>query len=281
MTGTTPGHDRERPGSSLSLPINTVPEPIGYRVPPAWAQDLDDLPGFNRSTGIVYLTENPDQTHDAAGHPSIYPGRSHPLTRRAIAAVRTGRVSAAKGHARSLLVTYVVEAGSLLRTIFALRLFPDGTITEQPDVLSLAQGHEPPRNPWRKTFASWAPSAMEAAAPRALEIADQISAAAAITHQARLDRQAATTQTWLARRANELCGPPKPKTTDLFATDPQTEDWRSRPDPAERLAGLAADPSVPTPQRRDAADALARLRTKPQPFPHPATRRLGLLMLVP
>ncbi|HEY1410632.1 MAG TPA: SNF2-related protein, partial [Rhodopila sp.] len=237
-----------------------VPESGGYRVPPAWAQDLDDLPGFNRSTGIVYLTENPDQTRDAAGRPLIYPGRSHPLTRRAIAAARTGRVGAAKGHTLSLLVTYVVEAGALLRSVFALRLFPDGTLTEQPDILSLAHGNEPPRNPWRKMFASWALDAMEAAHPRALEIASQRSAAAAAAHQARLDREAATTRTWLARRANELCGPPKPTTTDMFATEPPTDDWRAC---------------------ANAAEALARLRTKPQPFPHPATRRLGLLMLVP
>jgi hypothetical protein len=250
-------------------------------VPPTWAQDLDDLPGFNRDTFVVHLTEDPNKTRDAAGRPLIYPGRSHPLTRRAIAAVQTGRVSAAKGHALSLLITYVVEAGSLLRTILALRVFPDGTITEHADVLSLAQGDFPLQNPWRRMFASWARNAMEAADQRALERADRISAAAAIAHQGRLDREAATTRTWLSRRATELCGPPKPATNDLFGAEPQAENWRSCADPAERLAGFAADPSIPTPQRRDAADALARLRTKPQPFPPPATRRLGLLMLVP
>jgi len=42
--------------------------------------------------------------------------------------------------------------------------------------------------------------------------------------------------------------------------------------------------SVPTPQRREAADILARtggILAQRVPLPRPAVRRLGLLMLVP
>ncbi len=71
-------------------------EPDGHCVPSAWAQDLDGLPGFDAASGRVRLTDDAEQVRDACGRPLLYPGRAHPLTRRAIASVRTGRVSAAR-----------------------------------------------------------------------------------------------------------------------------------------------------------------------------------------
>jgi len=114
-----------------------TPEGGGYRVPAGWVSDLEGLPGFDG--GIARLTGDPQRLRDENGRTLLYPGRSHPLTRRAIASVRTGRVSVARGDALSLLVTYSVEVGSLLRKVFALRVFPDGAVVEQPDFLSLAQ----------------------------------------------------------------------------------------------------------------------------------------------
>ena len=103
-----------------------------HRVPAGWAQDLDGLPGFDRTAGTVRLTNDPEKIRDAEGRDLLYPGRSHPLTRRAIASVRSGRVSAARGDRLSLLVTYTVAIGSLLRDVFALWLYPDGSVMEKP-----------------------------------------------------------------------------------------------------------------------------------------------------
>ena len=55
-----------------------------------------DLPGFDQDSGIVRLTDDPERMRDSEGRQLMYPGRSHPLTQRAIASVRTGRVSAAR-----------------------------------------------------------------------------------------------------------------------------------------------------------------------------------------
>jgi ERCC4-related helicase len=257
------------------------PEADGCRVPPLWAQELDGLPGFDRITGIVRLTDDPMRMRDAQGRALMYPGRSHPLTRRVIAAVRTGRVSAARSSALSLLMTYMVEAGSLLRTVFALLLFPDGSMTRLADFLLLPHGSVAPGGLWESQFASWAPDAMAAAVARAGEIADQIAMEAAAAYQNRLDRESATRRAWLVRRANEICGPSAPKTDDLFGPAPPANDWRSQANPGQRLAGCAADPAVPIAQRRDAAEALAQLSVIPPPFPRATVRTLGMLMLVP
>ena len=109
-----------------------TPHGDGFRVPAGWVQDLDGLPGFDRGIGTVRLTNDPEQLRDADGRELLYPGRSHPLTRRAIASVRTGRVSAARADELSLLITYSVEVGSLLRDMFALCLYPDGSVMERP-----------------------------------------------------------------------------------------------------------------------------------------------------
>jgi ERCC4-related helicase len=254
-----------------------APEPTGYRVPPAWAQDLDGLPGFDRTTGLVHLAEDPE----SASHALMYPGRSHPVTRRAIASVRTGRVSAARSHTLSLLMTYAVEAGSLLRSVFALRLFPDGAILEQGDFLTVVKDPAPADGLWSEMFASWAPDMVAKAGRRAAEVATRIGSTAAAAHEERLAREAGVRHAWLVRRTNELCGPAGPRTGDLFVLDPPEEDWRCCADPERRLACFAADSSVPVAQRREAADALARSSWRPPPFPRPTVRTLGMLMLTP
>jgi hypothetical protein len=256
-------------------------EPDGYCVPPAWRQDLDGLPGFDAASGPVRLTDNAEQVRDSCGRPLLYPGRAHALTRRAIASVRTGRVSATQGRKLSLLMTYMVEAGSLLRSVFALLLGPDGSVSEQADFLSIANDPVPPNGLWQSMFAPWAPQAIVAAGLRAAAVSDRIGAAGVAAYQNRLDRDAATVRAWLVGRANELCGPLRSLTRDLFASDPTESDWRCDAAPEQRLSGFAVDPSVSAPQRREAAEALARSSARPPPFPRYTVRHLGMLMLVP
>jgi superfamily II DNA or RNA helicase len=195
-------------GIDLSAFVASVMTPVadGYLVPAGWTSELDGLPGFDRATGLVRLTDDPGRLRDAGGRELLYPGRSHPLTRRAIASVRTGRVSAAKADTLSLLVTYTVEVGSLLRTVFGLRLSPDGSIEEQLDVLSLANGAATMDGQWDRLFAAWATDAIAAAGPGVAMIADRIEAAFGVEHRDRLGRETAVVEVWLERRSNEICG---------------------------------------------------------------------------
>ena len=259
-----------------------TPHEDGYRVPAGWIQDLDGLPGFDRTTGTVRLTDNAEQLRDAQGRELLYPGRSHPLTRRAIAAVRTGRVSAAKADKLSLLVTYRVEVGSRLSDVFALRLFPDGSILEQP--LVLPEPAVPIDGHWRRSFAEWAPDAITAAVTVAGEVANRIASTFKAEHQDRIARHTAVARLWLERRSNELRGVVVPSTGDLFDLGPSPGDWRSCPAPEQRLSGLAGDPLAAAAQRREAADVLARFRSTigdQSPLPPASVRMLGMLMLVP
>jgi superfamily II DNA or RNA helicase len=249
-----------------------VAEADGYRVPPAWTAELEGLPGFDRTAGVVRLSDDPERFE------GLYPGRSHPLVRRAIATVRTGRVSAARGPGLSLLMTYAVDAGSFLRAVFALLLSPDGSVTEQSDFLSVANDPVDPNGVWPLAFASWAPKAIAAAVPCAGKVAARIGAAAEVAYRDRVDRNHAATQAWLQKRTIELCGPPAPATADLFDRRPMD---RIVLGPKQRLAALAADPSASLSRRHEAAAILARSAAEPPPFPRPTLTTLGMLMLVP
>jgi superfamily II DNA or RNA helicase len=271
---------------SIDLPAFVAsvltPHTDGYHVPPGWAQDLDSLPGFDRTTNTVRLTNDPEQLRDGQGRELLYPGRSHPLTRRAIASVRTGQVSAARADTLSLLVTYTVEIGSLLRDIFALHLFPDGSTAEKP--LSLPDQAVAADGLWHRSFAEWAPDTIAAAASKAAAASQKIAFAFNLEHQNRIAHDAGIARRWLERRTTELCGTVVPRTGDLFDTTPPPSDWRSCQTAEQRLSGYATDPSVATAQRREAADVLARFRSvteHPAPLPAPTVRILGMLMLVP
>jgi superfamily II DNA or RNA helicase len=249
-----------------------TPEADGYHVPPAWAQELEGLPGFDQAAGLVRLSNDTDSP---AG---LYLGRSHPLIRRAIGSVRTGRVSAARGPALALLMTYAVDAGSFLRAVFALLLSPDGSVAEQADFLSITDNSADPDGLWPRAFASWAPDVIAAAMPRANAVAERLGAAAATSYRNRIERTAITTGVWLAKRTIELCGPPGAATADLF--DPRPMDAAAR-EPMHRLAALIADPSAPLSRRHEAAAILARSDAEPPPFPRPVLTTLGMLMLTP
>jgi superfamily II DNA or RNA helicase len=251
----------------------------GFRVPPGWAGELDGLAGFDAAAGIVRLTADPARTRDGCGRALLYPGRPHPLTRRAIAAVRTGRVSAAWADGVSLLVTYTVEVGTLLREVFALRLFADGSVREEVDFLALAG--RPAGGDLRARFAGWAPAAIARAQGFASVVGDRIASRFAAAFDGRIARAQVALRAWLERRADELCGAFVPFTGDLFAV--ATAGGVGR-DAEQRLAAVVADPAVTAAKRREAAEVLDRYRGVMggwSPLPPPSVRVLGLLMLAP
>ena len=288
------------------------PDTDGYRVPMEWREELDGLAGFDRTTGTVRLTNDPGQLRNVSGQEVMYPGRSHPLTRRAITLARAaeiGRVSVARGRELSLLITYAAEvdgaSGTLFRQVFALRVFPEGLIQEQEDFLSLCESTDFSDDPhsndrlrpdistrykleaeslWRTSFAGWTVGGIAAAGQLAATTAATLADGFAAAHQQRIERDFAVAATWLNRRTVELCGAVVPWIGDLFDTAPPVGQWRSNPDAEQRLAGFAADPSVPASHRRDAAEVLSRFRAiiaaQPEWSP-PAARLLGMLMLSP
>jgi len=274
-----------------------TPHWSGHRVPPDWTQELEGLAGFSRMDQTVRLTGDPAQVCDSEGQELMYPGRAHPLVRRAVAlarAGRSGRMSAARGRPLSLLMTCAAEvaerSGIVFRRVFALRLFPDGSILEQPNFLSLSEPANSLRDSlpydqlWRDQFAGWAPDQIAAAGPVAVVTADRLAAGFAAAHRQRVVRDAAITQAWLDRRTLDLCGAVVPAVGDLFDAAPAVAPWRSCAVAEQRLAGFAADTSLPIPHRRDAVEVLSRFhaiaadQTALAPV---VARTLGLLMLCP
>jgi hypothetical protein len=276
------GGETDRLPADETMPVDlpafvaSVLPPDG-RVPTAWHHDLQGLPGFDQ--GVVRLTHDPLRLRDNQGRTLLYPGRSHPLTRRAVTSVRTataGRVAQARGEL-SLLATYAVETTIVpFRQGFALRLMPDGTIREEPDWLTVTET-TPDDGIWDRLFAGWVK--LDTLHQSALTTGHRLAEAFTAAHQARLDRDEIAIRAWLDRRADELCGPRRPVTGDLFAPVP------ALPDPAtaeQRLDACGTDPAQPAAVRRDAAEALARFQSRPHPKPSPPSiRNLGLLMLVP
>ena len=260
-----------------------TPEGDGFRVPAEWWRDLDGLPGFDRASGTVRLTGDVEQLRDGAGRELLYPGRSHPLTRRAIASVRTGRVSAVRGDRLSLLMTYAAEVGVLLRRVFALRLFADGSIVEQPEFMALADAEVVWDGAWDGLFAGWAPDALVAAGARAAMIAERLGVEFAGAHQGRLQREVAVARAWLQRRSGEICGAVALRAADLFEAGAADDSWHSCADPERRLDGFVADATMPAGRRREAAEVLARFRqaaSEQMALPLASVRVLGMLMLV-
>jgi hypothetical protein len=198
--------------------------------------------------------------------------------------VRTGRVSTAIAGKLSLLLTFTVEIGSLLHHVFALRLYPNGSIEEHDDPLALAEHSATRDDLWSRSFAGWVPGAITAARSEAASIADRIASAFAVEQQERTRRDSTAVRAWLERRSIELCGALQSWVGDLFDTEPASSDWRFCTVPEERLSGFITDPLVSMPQRREAANVLARfhsLTANRSPLPPPSVRMLGMLMLIP
>ena len=236
-----------------------VPEADGYRVPPAWGQDLHGLPGFDQESGVVRLTDDPERMRDAE--------RAAADVSRAVAPAdpagdRLGEDRAGqRGRGRKLIAADDLCGGSRIASPHGFRAAGCRRMVRlknKPIFFHARMIRCSADGLWQKKFASWAPEALVAAGVRAVEVGERIASVAAAAHQDRLARDDAVVRAWLMRRANELCGPVVARTGDLFLPGPSEGDWRSCEVPEQRLAGFAADPTVPIARRREAADALAR-----------------------
>ncbi len=275
--------DRPLPQVDLYRFVAAVltPQGDGYLIPTDWRQDLQGLAGYDSASGIVRLAASPDRLRDEDGRELLYPGRSHPLTRRTISWVRsrpTGRVSAVHASPPGVLITYAAETGPLFRKVFALRVGQDGSVSQHDDCLALAGCPQAASLP-----AAWPGDLIKAASRVAEAVADQLAAEFSRDHLARLARDVATADAWMTARATELCGPVVLRTGDLFGSGPSVPDWRTCSVPFERLSGFATDPAVPADRRRDAKEILTRYRAlaaeQSIAFPKATARMLGVLFL--
>jgi len=245
----------------------------------SWATDLQGLPGYDSATSTVRLTNDPGRLRDAQGLELLYPGRTHPLTRRVVARLRAstaGQVAAGRGEI-SLLATFVTQTeDGRFCSVFALRQYSDGRVIEEPDWLRLAD--TPAQPDWDADFKAWAGGpALEQAAQ---DIADRVVAAHNAAEVSRVAKQEAAITAWLRRRADEICGPAgKPPTGDLFGAVSPPIDASS---PEARLRACQADRSQSDATRRAATGVLAIYDDRPPPAPKGhRVRPLGLLLLVP
>lgn len=260
------------PAEAIDLPGFVAAALPDGRVPEAWREEIAGLPGVDGER--VRLSHD----RDRLGSDTLYPGRCHPLTRRAVASVRTGRVSVARADRLSLLVTYSVEVGASFRRMFGLRLFPDETVETVGDVVGFAGQPGPRAVTWARDFADWAPGA--SAMADADSVGNRLAQDFLAAHRRGEQLQAAAMQAWIQRRTTEICGPVSPWIGDLF--DPPADDWGSCNDPMRRLELFVSDPSTPEQKREEARSVLARATQRdPLPSSMPVTRVLGMLMLVP
>jgi superfamily II DNA or RNA helicase len=253
----------------------------GFLVPVEWRQELEGLAGFDSASGTVWLATSPDQLRDESGRPLLYPGRSHPLTRRAVAWARSrrgGRVSAVRSAESGLLITYAAEVGGLFRRVFALRVDDDGSISEQVDFVALADCEQTGGLP-RK----WPDDLIARASGVAASVGERLGAAFSADYLGRIGPDVATANAWISARATALCGPVVSRTGDLFDSGPTVSDWRTCPGAFDRLSGFATDPGVSVEKRREAKETLAGFRAlmaeRSAELPKATVRILGVLFL--
>jgi hypothetical protein len=253
----------------------------GFLVPVEWRQELEGLAGFDSASGTVRLATSPDQLRDESGRPLLYPGRSHPLTRRAVAWARSrrgGRVSAVRSAESGLLITYAAEVGGLFRRVFALRVDDDGSISEQVDFVALADCEQTGGLP-RK----WPDDLIACASGVAASVGERLGAAFSADYLGRIGRDVAAANAWISARATALCGPVVSRTGDLFDSGPTVSDWRTCPGAFDRLSGFVTDPGISIEKRRDAKEALAGFRAlmaeRSADLPKATVRILGVLFL--
>lgn len=276
---------------------------VTLRLPAVWSPGLEDVPGYDANIRTIRLTLDAARTHDENG-PLGYLGRAHPLVRRALDRVRNIQFGAATGFDRrvsaarwdgppSVLRTYLGTVRSKLGRAFERVICVRASVDEVKPMLdpavweSLATKHIASEGLWERTFASWAPGTESASRRAAAAAFSSMRESFLREHEALLAAEEAEIERWVRERGIALCGKVEAQTLSLFTTTPDPSPWKTRDDPAERLAAFATDAAVPFTSRREAETALKLYRDRQtdldrrRPLPEDDITPLGLLMLVP
>jgi len=274
---------------------------LACALPADWRVDLAGLPGWDDAAHRLRVTADPDRTRDAAGRDLACPGWPHMLLRHAAdrfgAVPDTGpdtRVAVARGPRGSAaaLLTFAAEVRSradvIWRAVVAIRVAPDrdpAVVDDPSHWLNLPL--RAAESTHVRHFAAWLPTRMAQAAEIATRHAAERAASALAERAAMLAADALALERWLARRALELCGSPRPGIDDLFGHVADEPAWKAPTAPENRLAALVRDPAIPPKTREDADLTLALWRDRTRRHAdHLATGSLelvpiGLLMLSP
>ena len=272
-------------------------------LPTDWCAGLDGLPGFDRERSILRFTRNRSQFHDSQDRALAFLGRAHPIVRRACSYAQRldskacdNRVAVVVVDAKTLalLLTFSVEQRSALRCelrrLISVLLPVNGPareITEAEHWLQFTKTDLPPDNAWHDLFESW----VSCRQPEVAEIADsamrrELGHLQTTLQQSR-GQEASQLQSWLGTRADDICGPFRPRTGDLFGAIARGPDWQFLDAPLDRLAAFAADSSNTVPRRREASNAVAlslqrsEALTACTTLSPPTLLPIGMLMLVP
>jgi len=285
-------------------------DPDRLQLPADWTAGLDDLPGYDARTRTLRITRDRNRLRDAQGASLAFPGRAHPLVRRAVSRVRrsdindsTGthdcRVSAARadsGAPLAVLLSFSIEIVSPrrveLQRVIAVLVSACGPPIEfaEPERwlrLTTPDRAIPLEGVWQSLFASWVPHRASRAEEVATVAMHRVAAEFANTQRHHAERETADLQRWLQLRADEICGVNVPGMADLFGFAPSLPGWKSLSVPLVRLAAFAADADNPPAKRREANSAVALFRLRDEEresrtaLSQPRLRPIGMLLLVP
>jgi hypothetical protein len=276
------------------------------RLPDDWFFGLDGMPGVDRERRALRFTRDRATLHDVQGRSLAFLGRAHPVVRRAIShaqraddATEDRRVSVAHADANegpAILLTFSAELRSVTRIefrwIIAVHLPMRGKAAEigKPEHwmrFAASDREASSGDVWHKLFASWvAKRRPKAEAVAAIAMQREASRLAA-GHDRVMEQEVERLESWLCRRADDICGPFVPQTGDLFGAVNRRPDWQSLSAPLDRLAAFAADADNAPALRREAHTALELFQRRSIEntghatlFP-PELQPIGMLMLTP
>jgi ERCC4-related helicase len=287
--------------------IRTEPDgTLSLRLPTDWGLRLDGMAGYDRDAGLLRVSVDRSRAADAQKRPLGFLGRAHPVVARALERTRNARYGEADAwvDVRTSAVTAPVPEPELLVTFLGRIEGPQGSVFERvlavrlrrrakPEVLPTPQQWldlcgldraTPAKGLWDKHFA-WATDRSTAAAAAAVAFAP-LASEFLQGHADELARDRSDLEAWLLARSQAITGSITVAQGSLFE-GAVAKSWRTSHDPMTRLAGCAADESLPRSTREEASAAvhthqrraaelerLGRLTPLP-PLP------LGLLMLLP
>lgn len=289
------------------------------RLSPAWAQGLEDLPGYEGQNRHIRLTTRLEVMDDDQGRSVGFVGRAHPLVRRALDRVRNlsfGGQASLGQDLRASAVTSDVAQTSLLYTflgrvnsgagreferVLAVKVAPGEVpevFTEASAWLSLADPARALRTTglWQRHFANWSTADDAHALDLALAELRRLAQPFAAAFERSLAAELSDLDRWLAQRAAEITdSPAEPLQTSLFdlvgtassPSAPVRADWRQETAPAPRLAAFAVDRAQPFARRSEAEGVLRLHQQRRQTLEarmtlgEPEILPLGLLMLIP
>lgn len=273
---------------------------ISLQLPKTWQFGMEDIPGWDASSGLLRVTTDLRCMVDDRGKPVGYLGRAHPVVRRAIEQVRfqalgqavglDRRVSAARSPdgKLSLLVTFLGREDSTLgreyERVLAVKVSETlvASILEKPqEWLPGIDAALPTKDAWNKWFADWGNAAITSATEKATTQFNEFFADFEAAHQRQCEDEMRLLDNWFESCIDRLTQVSEIRTLPLF------EGLAEVINPLERLETWKKNSSHPYRDLLE-ADALHELYLKRKQtlegrrqLTRLTPRLIGALMLIP